>query len=102
MSENASKPTSETDWARVSALTDAEIDTSEIPPLDDSFFAHARLRVPPPQPRVEVTLHLDPQILDWFREHGSSYEELINAALRIYAQAHASYTGGMERRARQK
>jgi hypothetical protein len=47
MSENAAKPTSKTDWARVSALTDAEIDTSEIPPLDASFFSRARLRLPP-------------------------------------------------------
>jgi uncharacterized protein (DUF4415 family) len=96
MSENASKPTSKTDWARVSALTDAEIDTSEIPPLGDSFFSRARLRLPA-QPLVEVTLHLDPQVLDWFQKHGSaSYENLINAALRIYAQAHATYSSGPE------
>jgi uncharacterized protein (DUF4415 family) len=93
MSENASKPISKTDWARVSALTDAEIDTSEIPPLGDSFFSRARLRLPT-EPLVEVTLHLDPQVLDWFRKHGSSYEDLINAALRIYAQAHAAYGSG--------
>jgi uncharacterized protein (DUF4415 family) len=101
MSENASKSTSKTDWARVSALTDAEIDTSEIPPLDDSFFSQARLRLPP-QPLTEVTLHLDPQVLDWFQKQGSSYEELINAALRIYAQAHAAYGGGSEGRTRYK
>lgn len=37
---------SETDWARVDALTDEEIDTSDIPPLEDSFFARARLYKP--------------------------------------------------------
>lgn len=98
MSENALKPTSKTDWARVSALTDSEIETSEIPPLDDSFFSRAQLRVPP-QSLIEVTLHLDPQVLGWFRKHGSSYEDLINAALRIYAQAHTAYGSGPEGRA---
>ena len=90
MSENASKPTSQTDWAKVSALTDAEIDTSEIPPLDESFFQDARLRLPP-RPLVEVTLHLDPRLIDWFKQQGPSYEQLINAALRIYVQAHTVY-----------
>jgi uncharacterized DUF497 family protein len=40
-----SKP-SETNWTRVSEMTDEEIDTSDIPPLDETFFANARLRVP--------------------------------------------------------
>jgi uncharacterized protein (DUF4415 family) len=91
MSENASKPTSATDWARVSALTDAEIDTSDIPPLDDAFFARAKLRLPPQAELVEVTLHLDPQVLRWFQHQGSEYERVINAALRIYAEAHTQY-----------
>lgn len=47
MNEDTSKPTSATDWARVSTLTDAEIDTTDIPPLDDAFFAQAVLRLPP-------------------------------------------------------
>ena len=30
--------TSETDWARIDAMTDDDIDTSDIPPLADDFF----------------------------------------------------------------
>ncbi len=89
MSDNASKLTSATDWAKVSALTDAEIDTSDIPPLDDAFFARAKLRLPPQAELVEVTLHLDPQVLRWFQHQGGEYERMINAALRIYAEAHS-------------
>ena len=37
---------SATDWARVDQMTDEEIDTSDIPPLDDSFFAGAKWRLP--------------------------------------------------------
>ena len=35
------KKKSETDWARVDRMTDDEIDTSDIPPLDDAFFERA-------------------------------------------------------------
>lgn len=37
---NMNKP-SETDWARVDAMTDDMIDTSDIPPLTDEFFKTA-------------------------------------------------------------
>lgn len=37
---------SATDWARVDQMTDEEIDTSEIPPLDDAFFASAKWQLP--------------------------------------------------------
>jgi hypothetical protein len=33
---------SETDWARVDALTEAEIDTSDIPPITDEQFSRSR------------------------------------------------------------
>jgi hypothetical protein len=51
------KKPSQTDWERIDKLTDEEIDTSDIPLLDDSFFAKARLRMPRPQ--VPVTMHVD-------------------------------------------
>ncbi len=37
---------SETDWARIDAMTDDEIDTSDIPPMTEDFFAKATLRLP--------------------------------------------------------
>jgi hypothetical protein len=38
--------TSRTDWARIDAMTDEDIDTSDIPPLTDEFFSKAKLRMP--------------------------------------------------------
>lgn len=35
-----------TDWERVDRLTDEEIDTSEIPILDDEWFAGATIQWP--------------------------------------------------------
>jgi hypothetical protein len=37
---------SKTDWDRIDAMTDEDIDTSDIPPLTDDFFAKAKLRSP--------------------------------------------------------
>jgi hypothetical protein len=37
---------SETDWARVDALTEAEIDTSDIPPITEEQMSRSRWRKP--------------------------------------------------------
>ncbi len=84
------KRRSQTDWGRVDALTDAEIDLSEVPELDESFFANASLRMP--LRPVAVTLHIDPEVLAWFKAQGGAYEDRVNAALRIYVEAHQAYT----------
>ena len=67
-------------------MTDEEIDTSDIPPLDETFFANARLRVP--RAKVSVTLDVDADVLEWFKSQGEECQSRINAALRIYAEAH--------------
>ena len=80
------KKPSETNWARVSEMTDEEIDTSDIPPLDETFFANARLRMP--EKKVSVTLDVDADVLEWFKAQGGEFQKRINAALKIYAEAH--------------
>lgn len=82
---NMNKP-SQTDWERIEKLTDEEIDTSDIPPLDDAFFAKASLRMPRSQ--VSVTMHFDADLLDWFKAQGEEFESVINAALRSYVESH--------------
>ena len=59
--------TSKTDWKRLSTMSDKDIDTSDIPELDDQFFAQAEIVVPPKKP---VTLRLDADVLEWFKSHG--------------------------------
>lgn len=80
------KKPSETNWAKVSEMTDEEIDTSDIPPLDETFFAGAKMRVP--GKKVSVTLDVDADILEWFKAQGEDFRNRINAALKIYAEAH--------------
>ncbi|MEK7442990.1 MAG: BrnA antitoxin family protein [Chloroflexota bacterium] len=89
MNKNDMKNTSKTNWEKVDALTDDQIDTSDIPPLTDKFFTRAKWRKPVKP--VTVTVHLDPEVLAWFKAQGDQYEQRINAALRIYAEAHRIY-----------
>jgi uncharacterized protein (DUF4415 family) len=86
MSAGNLKTHSETDWARVNAMADEEIDTSESPPLDDAFFARAKWRMP--EKKTAVTLSVDEDVLKWFEAQGAEFQQRINAALRIYAEAH--------------
>ncbi len=73
----------------VDALTDETIDRSELPPLDESFFAHATWRMP--KKPVAVTVYMDSDLLAWFKALGSQYEQRMVAALRIYAEAHRDF-----------
>ena len=86
MSEKDLKTHSGTDWARIDQLKDEDIDTSDIPPLDDSFFDRAQLRVP--SHKTAVTLAVDDEVLRWFEAQGAEFQHRMNAALRIYAEAH--------------
>lgn len=78
---------SQTDWARIDAMTDEMIDTCDIPPLDDDFFARAKWRMPR-QETVVVQVRVEPEILAWFRSQGDDWEQRMQAALRIYVAAH--------------
>lgn len=62
------------------------IDTSDIPPLNEEFFATAKWRMP--EQKVKVMVEVEPEVVAWFKAQGSNYERYLAAALRIYAQAH--------------
>ena len=83
--KNLKKP-SETDWARIDGMTDDDIDTSDSPPLNDDFFARAEWRMP--EKNRAVTLSVDSEVLKWFEGQGADFQQRVNAALKIYAEAH--------------
>jgi uncharacterized protein (DUF4415 family) len=86
MNENAMNNTSRTNWERVDALTEDEIDTSDIPPLTEEFFSKSQWRTPISS--FNVLVSVEPETLAWFQEQGEDYEKRMAAALRIYAEAH--------------
>lgn len=85
MKDSNTKSSSATDWERIDKLTDGEIDTSDIPPLDADFFSRATLQMPR---KSTVVLNVDTDVLEWFQSQGEKSKEKMNAALRIYAEAH--------------
>jgi uncharacterized DUF497 family protein len=88
-SVNNMNDSSKTDWARIDAMTDQEIDTSDIPPLDESFFATGKLRMPTrAAQKVSVTINVDAEVLEWFKSQGADFQTRMSAALWLYAKAH--------------
>ena len=83
MSEIDSDAPSKTNWARVDALADEEIDLGDSPELTDEFFRDARWRRGTP-----VTLEIDPDVLAWYQAQGGDWERRLRVAVRVYAEAH--------------
>lgn len=83
MSVRGTKKRSRTNWDRVDRITDRQIDYSDIPPLDATFFGEAILW---PGPKKQVTLRIDQDVLSFFRKQGKGYQTTINAVLRRYVE----------------
>ena len=83
---------SQTDWKRVDAQTDENIDLSETPEISAEMFARAMVRrglkIAPR--KTQLTLRVDSDVLDWYKQHGAGYQTKINALLRAYMDAHQS------------
>ncbi len=88
--KQARKMKSLTDWARLDAMTEEEIernaaDDPDNPPWTDEDWANAR--VVWPQGKAPVTLRIDKDILHWFKRQGRGYQTRINAVLRAFVEA---------------
>ena len=79
------KPT-KSDLKRLDAMSDSNIDYSDIPTLDAAFFRDARVVVPPG--KKQLTVRLDADVLQWLKDQGKGYHSRINAILRAYYEAH--------------
>ena len=76
-----------TDFKQLRAMPDSEIDFSDIPKLDKSFWATAKLTLPEPKDRL--TIRVDHDVVRWLKKHGKGYQTRINAILRSYMEAQA-------------
>ena len=79
-----------TDWARVDALTDAEIERmatgdKENPSTTGADWVDAVVGLPPP--KTPVNAKFDSDIVDWFKSQGRGYQSRMNAVLRSFMQA---------------
>ncbi len=69
----------------LAALPDESIDYSDIPELDEAFFATAKLVEP--DRTLAVTLRVKASVLDAFKAQGKGYQTRMNAVLETYARA---------------
>ncbi|TRV05923.1 MAG: hypothetical protein EWV41_14925 [Microcystis wesenbergii Mw_MB_S_20031200_S109] len=88
-----SEPTlsnSQTDWQRLDAMSDEDIDLSDCPEITPEMFARAVVRrnVSVTKAKAQVTLSIDNDVLDWFKSQGKGYQTQINQLLRAYMEAH--------------
>jgi uncharacterized protein (DUF4415 family) len=61
-------------------MKDSDIDYSDIPELDDSFFKKATEAWPPA--KQQLTIRLDTDVVRWLKAHGRGYQTRINRILR--------------------
>jgi len=94
-----------TDWARVDAQTDADIDAAiasdpdAAPRLDRAWFEGATLELP--ECKQAVSLRVDADVLRWYKAQGPGHLSRMNAVLRRYAEAHGAALTARSARARQ-
>jgi uncharacterized protein (DUF4415 family) len=78
-----------TDWARVRALTDDEIERmaaadEDNPATEEADWADAAVGLPPRKTRIHATIDAD--VVAWFKSHGPGYQTRMNAVLRRYME----------------
>jgi uncharacterized protein (DUF4415 family) len=78
-----------TDWARVDALTDEDIEAAIANDPDweefkDVDWSKAVLVIPPR--KKAISIRVDEDVLDFFKREGEGYQRRMNAVLRSYMQ----------------
>ena len=81
---------SQTDWQRIDAQTDKDIDLTDTPEISSEMFAQGvvrrGLKIAPR--KTQLTLRVDSDVLDWYKKQGAGYQTKINALLKAYMEAH--------------
>ena len=86
---------SRTNWNEVDAKSDHELTQNAIsdpdnPPVSEDFIARAQRVQSPSEQKQQVTLRIDSDVLNWFKEKGKGYQTMINAVLRAYKETQQS------------
>ena len=85
MSNKSTSSNSETDWQRLDAMADEDIDLSDCPEVTPEMFARAVVRRVPAT-KTQATLPIDNDVLEWFKSQGHGYQAQINNLLRAYME----------------
>jgi len=77
----------QTNWARLDEMSDSDIDCSDIPEMDQKMLAGAKLVWPGSQQKISI--HVDRDVLEYFRKDGPGFQKRMNAALKTFVRAHS-------------
>ena len=74
--------TQKADLKRLATLSDAEIDTSDIPELTDAQLAEMKRSEHFRPVKKQITARLDADVLAWLKAGGKGYQSRMNSILR--------------------
>lgn len=92
MNKSSISKTSKTDLERVNKLTDNDIKISrEHPEAQIKHIVQGIVRkgLKPVPPKASISLRVDRDVLEWFRNQGTGYQSRINAVLKAFKEASA-------------
>lgn len=72
---------------KLAAMRDEDIDLSDVPEQLDWKSAKRGMFYKPI--KQQLTLRLDADVVDWFKQQGAGYQSRINAALRAHVERKA-------------
>ncbi len=76
----------QTDWARVDALTEEELEAS-IDHAEEGEIDWSTVQVGIPGPKQQLTVRFDADVVEWFKAQGAGYQTRMNAVLRSFVEA---------------
>lgn len=78
----------QSDWARASAMTEEEIakDIASDPDEAGMIVDWNSVSVKLPEPKADLHMRIDRDVLEFFRKTGRGYQTRINAVLRSYVE----------------
>jgi uncharacterized protein (DUF4415 family) len=94
--ERIARGESRTDWARVDAMTDADIEAAMRDDPDWADFIDidwSKATIVIPVSKDAISIRLDKDVLDFFKATGKGYQTRINAVLRHYMVESRKKTG---------
>ena len=81
---------SKTNMKKLRQKSDKDICYDDNPATTSEFWKDAQIFMP--QPKIHVSLRLDEDILNYFKEEGKGYQSRINAVLKAYIKSHPHKT----------
>ncbi len=74
--------------SELAALSDVDIDASDIPMLGKEFWENARVVMPEDRNKIQITAKFDSDMVAWFKKQGRGYQGRMNAVLRSFFESH--------------